>query len=243
MPVAYDNVSESHTLITGSISEASFQWTHTPIGIPKGILVFVFNSSDDADIITGVTYGGVSMVAVSGGLAADTANEQGNCKAYFLGKNIPSGAQQVVVTRTNNLNEVYAVSISVTASVNITEVTGVTLQQNNQAPAQASIDDGTLYSNSQRFAGAFYGGSGLPGAGANSTAIADIDFGLRTIQVVRETTPGQGSRLVGFTNATSDDWACVLLAVREAVPTLKFNNYLFPSSVSAGVISIGEKIR
>lgn len=214
MAVAYDAVSESHTGSSGSISQASFTWNHVPSGTPRGILVYTFNSSVQTDRVTAVTYGGVPMIAVTGGLAADTAGEAANCKAYFLGEAIPTGTQAVVVTRTNNTNELYAVAISVTANSD-TEVTGTTLQQENQAPAQASIDDGSVSVNSVRFAGAFYGGAGLPGAGANSTAIADIAFGARSIQVVRETTAGSGSRLVGFTNATADDWACVLLAVRE----------------------------
>lgn len=213
MSVAHDAVTESHTGTTGSVSQASFSWTHTPAGTPKGVLVYVFNTSSGTDIVTGVTYGGVPMTAVSGGLAADTVGEPGNCKAYFLGTNIPTGNQTVTVSRTNNANELYAVAITVTATTD-TKVTGVTVQQGDQTPAQASVNDGSPGTNSVRYAGAHYGGAAIPVAGANSTALVGIDFGARTVGVVRETTAGQGARSVGFADV-SDDWACVLLAVVE----------------------------
>jgi len=214
MAVAHDAVSESHTGITGSASEGSFTWEHNPAGTPKGILVFTF-AQGTADIATGVTYGGTALIAVPGGRAVDTLNESGDCKAWFLGSSIPAAdPAAVVVTRTNNADIMYAVAISVIAGAD-TEVTGVVLQQENQTPAEASVNDGSPGTNSLRYAGAMYGANGIPAAGGNSTALIGIDFGARTIGTVRETTAGQGARSVGFADA-ADDWACVLLAVREA---------------------------
>ncbi len=216
MAVAHDAVSESHTGTTGDKSHASFTWNHIPVGTPRGILVFVFCDDANADNTTSVTYGGTTMTRVSGSLAADTTTEPGTVVAYFLGSSVPTGTQAVVVNRTNNANEMYAVAISVTAATD-TNTFGVTLQQNDQAPAQANITDNSPGTNSVRYAAAHYGGSGVPIAGASSTALISIDFGVHTCGVVRETTAGQGSRPVGFADA-SDDWACVLLAVREAAP-------------------------
>lgn len=217
MAVAWDSQSESHTGTTGSVSEGSFSWTHTPSGTPKGILVFTFTNFS-ADIISAVDYGGVAMTAVSGGYAVDTATEPGDCKAWFLGSSIPTGAQTITVTRTNNASTAYAACHAVTASGD-TEIylPGIVLLQNNGTFAEQNVDDGSPGTNSLRFAGAHSGNSSQGIAGANSTldVASCIDYGVSVNVTVRETTAGQGSRPVGFSYGTSDDRAAVHLAVRE----------------------------
>jgi hypothetical protein len=216
MAVAHDAVSESHTGITGSVSQASFTWNHTPADTPRGVLVYTFVNAN-ADDATAVTYGGVAMTAVPAGRAVDTANEPGDCKAWFLGAAVPTGVQAVEVTRTNNTNEMYAVALTVTAGAD-TEPFGTLIEQENQTLAEENIDDGSTGVNSIRYAGINFGGSNLPGIGANTTNLIGIDYGLRVTSVVRETTAGQGSRPVGFdVPATSEDVAAVYLAVREVV--------------------------
>ena len=95
-PVTYDNSSESHTGITGSVSEAQFEWQHSPVDTPRGLVVYVVGSLDATDIITSVTYGGVPMNAVTGGLAQDTSgdNEPGTIQLVIKG-------QQVAACRTS----------------------------------------------------------------------------------------------------------------------------------------------
>jgi hypothetical protein len=217
MAVAFDAVSESDTGTSGNASAASFTWNHVPAGTPRGVLVFTFVNAN-ADDATGVTYGGVAMARVPGGRALATSTESGDCVAWFLGTGIGTGTKAVVVSRTNNSDVMYAAAITVTAAAD-TEACNPVLQQGSsvQAPAQQSVNDQTTGVNSMRFAGCNYGGSAIPVAGAQSTALIGIDFGVRTIGVVRETTAGQGARLVGFTDA-SDDCAQVCLAIREVVP-------------------------
>src|SRR5690349_10234852 len=115
MAVAFDASSEAHTGTTGSASEASFTWNHTPVGTPRHVLVFVWTNADESDI-TSVTNGGTALTAVSGGEAADTTGEPGRCSAYELGSSIPTGVQAVVVNRTNNATVMSAVAITSTAS-------------------------------------------------------------------------------------------------------------------------------
>jgi len=55
----------------------------------------------------------------------------------------------------------------------------------------------------------------VPSDGANSTLLQSIDFGAQIAGAWRETTVGQGSRLVGASDGTSDDLAAIYLAVRE----------------------------
>jgi hypothetical protein len=193
--------------------------------------VFTFVNAD-ADNATAVTYGGTGLTAVSGGRAVDTAGEAGDCKAWFLGSGISTGAQTVQVTRTNNANVMYAVAITVTAATN-TEVapTKVLIQTDGTCAEQSVTDGQSSGPDSMRFAGINSGlssvadltppaspGPNVLGDGANSTLLQSIVIGAaRCCAVVRETAAGIGSRSVGFLSTTSDDRAAVHLAVREVV--------------------------
>lgn len=217
MAVAHDAASESHTGTTGSASEASFNWAHTPVGTPKGALVFVKCSGSALDRVTGVNYGASAMTAVVGGRAVDTATEAGSVKAYFLGSSVPTGAQTVTVNRSNNSDVLWAVAITVTAASD-TEITGIVLAQEDGTLAEVAVDDGSPGSNSMRYAGLYSGLAAVPTVGANTTALHDIDFGAKVASVVRETTAGQGARSLGWSDGTTDDVAAVYLAIKESSP-------------------------
>lgn len=214
MAVAHDSFSESHTGTVGSISEASFSWTHTPVSTLRGVQVKTFNRNSTGDNATAVTYGGVAMTAVTGGRAVDTAEEPSDCKLWELGSGIPSGAQTVVVTRVNNTDEMYATCVGQTAAAD-TAVVGIVLLENNGTLAEQSVDDGSPGTNSVRYAGLNSGLAAVPAAGASSTALGNIDYGTHVIMVVRETTAGQGARSVGFSSGSVDDRAAVHYAVKE----------------------------
>jgi fibronectin-binding autotransporter adhesin len=233
MAVAFDASSESHTGTTGSTNQASFSWTHTPAGTPRGVLVYVFVANNATDLVQGVTYGGVNVPAVAGGAAVDTAGEPGRCTAFFLGSGIPTGAQSVVVSRTNTANIMYAVAITVTAATD-TQVAGTTVIQGDGTLAVTSIDDGQTGNApaSMRFAGIYSGVASVPAAGTGSTALQSIDFGNYVVATYRETTAGVGARNVGATFA-SDDRAAVFLAVREEVAATSYT-YAGTGGVTVG---------
>lgn len=229
MAVAHDALSESHTGTTGSASEASFSWTHTPTGTPAGALVFVITNAD-ADDITSVTYGGTTMTQVSE--AIDSAGEPGRCTAFHLGASIPTGAQTVVVNRVNNADVMWAAAMTQTAGADTEVYTpGIVLIQGDNTLAEQSVDDGSTGVNSLRYAGLMSGLASVPAVGANSTSQspgAAIDFGTRVAATCRETTAGQGSRSVGFSSGTTDDVAAVHLAVREVVAAAEFAQFHHP---------------
>ena len=216
--VAHDAASESHAGTTGSTNQASFSWTHTPAGTPRGVLVYVLTRSP-TKTVTGVTYGGVAMTEIAGGAAVDTAGEAARVETFFLGAAVPTGAQTVTVSRTNNATIMYASAATQTAAGN-TEVTGIVLVTENGTYVQQSVNDGSPGSNSLRYAAGYSGGNNVLAAGAQSTALNSIDFGSYTMTLVRETTAGQGARNVGFAYGTADDRAAVHLAVRETKTTL-----------------------
>jgi hypothetical protein len=215
--VAHSVTSESHSGTTGSANEASFSWTHAEGITPSSVLVFVFtiNSPDKS---LGVTYGGVALSRVPSSTATDSTTEPGCVTAWFKAGGLPSGNQTVEVTRTNDIAVMYAVSVTQVAS-GTPSVVGVSVLEGNQAPSQVSVDDGSPGTNSQRYAAAYYGGNSPATQGANSTGggnAGSIDFGSFGCSIAYETTPGQGSRLVGFDSSlASDDYAAVYLAVKE----------------------------
>jgi hypothetical protein len=232
--VAHDAASESHTGTTGATSTASFSWTHTPVGTPKGVLVFVTTISE-TDHVTSVTYGGTAMTRISGGAAIDTATEPGRIDTFFLGASIPTGAQTIVVNRTNNATIMYAAASTMTAGAD-TEVyyPGIVLLQQNSKFAVQSVSDGPNGVNSVRYAAAYSGRASVLAAGSGSTVLNNIDFGAYVSNFARETTAGQGARNVGFSQATSDDCAAVHLAVREIGP-ITFSGTLYSDEGSTAI--------
>lgn len=211
MAVAFDAATETANWTT---TPDPFTFTHTPSGTPRGVLVFTIGSSASSTI-SAVTYGGVSVAAVSGGTALDTLSaEAGFAQAWFLGASIPTGAQTVSIDHDASGNQKYAVCITVTASSD-TEISGTpVLLQEDGTLAEQNVDTGAT--EALRFAALWTGLATPPSAGASSTLVHDLDVGGFGMSVVRETTGGSGSRPVGFSSGTSDDRAAVHLAVAES---------------------------
>jgi hypothetical protein len=214
MAVAHDAFSNSGTAASASV--AAFSWTHTPVGTPKGVGVWVFTCNGTADLVTSVTYGGVNVPAVTGGRAVDSAGETGCCEFFFLGSGLPTGAQTIVVNRSNNGNFIGASAVTVTAGAD-TELTGapVLITADTANPA-ATV--GTAGVQSQGYVGTRYGGSSsTAGAGCtllNSTRPSN-STGVSWATARETTSPGAtGTKSVGFTHAL-DDQAFVAIAIRE----------------------------
>ena len=222
MSVSFDTSVESHTGITGSVSEDFFDILITPSASVKGLLVFTLVNADADDALSvkiNPSGANVDVPAVSGGRAIDNLGEPGDCKTWFLGSGLPAGGAEwtVRINRNNNANVMWAVAITVIANNNTEVYTpGIVLLEGDQALSEQNVDDGSPGTDSLRFAGVNFGGGAVQTAGANSTVLQDIDFGARIDSVVRENTAGQGSRPVGWTAAGSDDTAAVFLAVKES---------------------------
>lgn len=217
MSVAHDASSASAT----SVSEASFNWSHNPVGTPKGVLIFVITVGSSTQHVSSVTYAGTTVPAVSGGAAADTATEPGRCDTYFLGASVPTNdPATVVVNRTNNATPMWACAITVTANSQKTEVytAGIVLLQEDGSYAEQSVSDNRTSGqpDSVRYGGGYSAHNTAPSTGSNSTSLQFVESGGASARIVRETTAGVGSRSVGI-SATSEDRAGVHLAVREEI--------------------------
>lgn len=205
---------DAFSVSEGTHQIGTFSWTHTPVDAPSGVLVFIMrtDTASSADAISGVTYGGVAMTAVSGGLAQDSSGEPGLCKAYFLGSSVPTGPQTVQVTTSSGEYDAGAITVT---SVGDTGVTGVVKLEGDGTLSEQSVNDGSPGSPSVRYAAGFTGLSAPPSVGSNSTSLMSHDNGTDGAVICRETTAGQGSRSVGFSSGTTDDRAFLHLAVIE----------------------------
>lgn len=158
----------------------SLVWTHTPVGTPKGIIVFVALTSSNTTLVTGVTYGGVAMTEQPGSPNVEGAGEQGQIRCYFLGSSVPTGAQNVTVTLTSAV-AVWGGSISVTATGDTSVVdTDATINGTAVANASCTLSLGGLDS---FCAIGFYSGTNAPTNNlplTNWTNRQDHDFGTET---------------------------------------------------------------
>jgi hypothetical protein len=108
-PPAFDATSGTAALVNTATTAT---WTHTPVGTPRGVVVLI-PQGVQTDQVSGVTYGGVAMTRVR--LDARATAETCASYVYFLGKDIPTGAQTVAVTSTGT-NPKWPQVITITAS-------------------------------------------------------------------------------------------------------------------------------
>ena len=239
MTIAHDAATESHTGTTGwTTSPNPFTFNHTPVGTPRGVLLFCFVNANESAAFPSASYGGVAMSAIVGGEAVDSSGEPGRCKTFFLGSGILTGTRTVSITHNASSGVKYAVVMTMTAAANTTQVGTIVLFQSDGTLTEQNVNSGTQVA--IRYAGINSGLSAEPNAGPNSTVVHGIDFGSRTNRVVRETTVGAGNRPVGFTTSTSDDRAAVHLAVTEVPPPNLPNPFEPIALVEAAVVLLPQ---
>lgn len=213
--MAVAHVSSSHVAATASVASISVNLDTT--GARCGVIFAYTYGNSGATIFTSATIAGVNAPAVTGGVAADTATEGGNVKAYFL-DNITAGASVAFTgVRTNSavIAGISAIALSAASACEV-YTAGIVLLQEDGLIVEQSVDDGSPGTNSLRLAFAYTGNATPAPVGANTTSIGSHDQTAFGSSSGRETTAGQGSRLVGLNlGATSDDRAAVHFAVRE----------------------------
>jgi len=203
---------------TDSGAGTTFSWTHTPVGTPRGILVFCHTGAQaSSQTVTGVTYSGVTMAAA--GSANLTAGENGNVTGWFLGESVPTGAQTVTVTiLTDGGSNIYGTSISLTAAAD-TSVLGTNNSINSSSSANPSSTL-ALGSVSAFVAMAFRSGQGAVSGITpltNWTDILEVDDGAETGGTYRYNIIGSTDVTVGWTQ-TADDAVALAVAIREGAP-------------------------
>ncbi len=195
-------------------------WTHTPVGIPRGVAVAIVHGTSSTDHVVSVTYGGVALTRKI--RATDTAGEDGAAEWWFLGSGIPTGAQTVSVDLSSGTtDDMHFVSVTVTANAD-TEVIDTDSLSGDQADPSVTLQYGGRYGLA---VAALYGGGAAPTnftPNANCTTMQDFDFGNFYSRTIRQTTTGTADFAIGGT-ATSDDVAYAAMAMAEIARSARQN--------------------
>lgn len=82
----------------GNATDTTVTVSHTPTGTPRGVIVFAVLDGNGAGQMTGCTYGGTSMTAVTGSPNLKTTGEDCEVACWFLGSSVPTGTQDAVIS-------------------------------------------------------------------------------------------------------------------------------------------------
>lgn len=190
-------------------------FTHTPVGTPKAVIVWVVEQTTTADHIAGITYGGVSMTEVSGSPNILSTGETGAVYCYFLGSSIPTGAQSVSVDTTATSNYItYCVTLTAATSATQVKDSDGTINSTSQANPSITLSLGGLTS----FAGlALHSGqqavTGITPL-TSWTSRSETDRGAQQAACYTFNTIGTADVTAGWTQ-TAEDACAVCVAVTE----------------------------
>jgi len=211
MTVAHD--AEIESVRTGTTDPMT--WTHTPVGVPRAIIVAFTHGASSTDHVLSVTYGGVAMTRIV--RATDTATEPGASELWFLGRDIPTGAQTISADLASaTTDDIQGVSWSLTATGDC-EITDFGSINENAANPTVLMEkfgrEGLSYC-------AMYGGAAAPGGtlAADNTLGPTEDLTAFYAQTCRETAVDNQDHTIGWATLGSDDLAFVALCVAEIIP-------------------------
>lgn len=132
----------SHDAETNMDFTASTSFTHTPSAPPKAIWIGIAQEISNTDVITSVTYGGVTMDRVAtNGFAQDTVTEFGAAYQYFLGSGIPTGPQTVSITVASGTDPKTAWVLSLAGVSDTQIVASGRVQENGTNPSVTTTTD------------------------------------------------------------------------------------------------------
>lgn len=208
-------------------------WTHIPVGVPKGVFVFIM-LNNTSDSFSGVKYGGVPMALIQ--RESWSSGEECVVNAYYLGVGIPEGSRTVEVTKGVGSTIAHFVCITVTADAD-TQLAGTTgfASLSGGGPVNPSVTvtgiSGLTYG-----VGALSSGHDSEGsitAGAGMTMRQKHGFGTKTSAVESSTSQSSGNLTIGFTasmeKAAMVGIAIEQMAVASASPSLSASSSLSPS--------------
>ncbi len=206
--IAFDAVSSA------AIGTVDISYTHTPVGTPAGVFVYVVQAGTSTDQVASVTYGGDAMTEVSVSPVTQAGGEISVVYTYFLGTSIPTGAQTVFVDVTNSTNKSSScVTVTAAADCEIVDVDG-------SINSDAAADPSATLSLGGRSCFAilgFHSGQNAPTGTtpfANWNSRFEDDFGTRTCGTYTYDIVSTTDVTMGWTQ-TSEDAQCIGVAIAE----------------------------
>jgi len=199
-----------------AITTATLTATHTPVGTPKSVLIYVVGNSSNANGLGTVDYGGTT-VPIVGSSPVINAGEGGNVYSYFLGSGIPAGAQTVTInTAAVGASSKFAGIITLTALQNTTINSIKTLSSNTITSPMLTL---TLSGSASFCSIGFW--SGLNAVGDTSppnswTNRVENDFGNQIGGIYTYNTIGTVDvNSAGYVSTGGDDAAMMAISITE----------------------------
>lgn len=214
---------------TGNLS-----WTHTPVAdAPQGILVMVVQNVGATAEIGSVTYGGRPMTQVAKSPLLHTGgSEDGALYAFFLGRNIPAGAQTVLVN-VSGASSKRAVCHSFIANRGTRLDAVATLD--SSGTSNPSVNLLTRTGVKSLIYAALHSGQNDPSgvaAAAGYTEVLEHDFGSQVASWIRRTALATGGTVAAGWTATSEEAGVLAVAVREGESG--YGTFFCPEHLGAG---------
>ncbi len=207
MTIAFDAFS---SYLLGGVNPS---WTHTPVGTPKGVIVWILQGSA-TDEVTGVTYGGVAMTEVAGSPNMKATGEVIGCYCYFLGSGIPTGARTVQVSGGVSVAKAaYCVTVTAAGDTMLQDV-DATINSDSVANPSVTMSLGGL---SSFVALAFDSGQNAATGVTPFTGWTgrnETSSGVQTIGCYTYDTVGTADVTAGWTQ-TAEDAVAIVVAIKE----------------------------
>ncbi len=204
--------------VTLNASENDLDWTHTPVGITKGVLVLIVSRGAlGADEIDTVTYGSASLsrVPYTPNFATDVANEVGSATAFFKGSGLTAGPQTVTITKIGGASGlIRAASYTYTADGD-TGIAAFGVQSGDEANPSITLTPAAGLSVS--IAACMFGGAtaAQTAVGSAYTEDAELETGAQRVMVFMHSTANSsvGDVVADWTTSVTDDCAAVAVAI------------------------------
>lgn len=211
MAVAYDNFGTT-TAGTTTRTISAF----TPVGTPRGAIVFIIQSNQ-TDEISGVTYGGVAMTEVTGSPNAKATGQVGTVYAYFLGASIPPGAQDIVCTAsgTTGTKQPFVYSLTADADTELVDQDATINTDSAENPSITLSHGGRTCFDALSFISGQLAVSGVDVL-AGWSVQNETDGGPFVYGCYKHDTPGTSDVSAGLTQ-TAEDALVIAVAVSEVV--------------------------
>ena len=211
MAVEFDAWSNETAAASGTLT-----WTHTPVGNPKGIFLWVVQNVGVTDEVDSVTYGSLTMTEVAGSPLVNTTGEPGAVYGYFNGSAIPTGVQTVTVN-VNGTGSFKQGGVATLVALANTETVEVDVSINGDLGANPST---TLSLNGRAsWCGlAFFSGVGVVASATPLTGWTtrnETDFGAQLAGFYTYNTIGTTDVTAGWTQS-ADQATAICVAISEA---------------------------
>jgi hypothetical protein len=215
MAIAFDAITSD--IASGAGADVSF--THTPVGTPRGVLVFVTFTGSFAGLTDQVTstptYGGVSMSEVPLSMLAFSGTEDKQVHCFHLGSSIPTGAQTVAFTCDTIQAFTECITYTAGGDTEIIDTTAINTTASGDITGTLSLGGRTCAA-----VMGFVNGSGLPADTTpltNWTQQRETDHGSQTSGVHTYDIVGSTDVTFGTNEAASTHIIVLGVAVAEVV--------------------------